>query len=139
MIDRIFGPLGLLAQKSNSYEYRPEQRNMAQALAKAFAQERFLIVEAGTGTGKTLAYLIPAVLSGKKVVVSTGTKTLQEQLFFSDIPFLQEKLDFGLLAILDSRLFTKSYAKAFWESLPPCPVVHDRQGIDLFFSSLKGR
>lgn len=102
MIDKIFGPSGLLAQKLNSYEYRPEQRHMAQAVNQAFAQERFLIVEAGTGTGKTLAYLIPAVLSGEKVVVSTGTKTLQEQLFFRDIPFIQEKLGF---------LFKASYMK----------------------------
>ena len=102
MIDKIFNPSGLLAQKLNSYEYRPEQRHMAQAVNQAFAQERFLIVEAGTGTGKTLAYLIPAVLSGEKVVVSTGTKTLQEQLFFRDIPFIQGKLGF---------LFKASYMK----------------------------
>ncbi len=102
MIDKIFSPSGLLAQKLDSYEYRPEQRHMAQAVSKAFAQDQFLIVEAGTGTGKTLAYLIPAILSGEKVVVSTGTKTLQEQLFFRDIPFLQKKLGF---------LFKASYMK----------------------------
>ena len=71
---------------------------MAQAVTRAFSRERFLIVEAGTGTGKTLAYLIPAVLSGKKVVISTGTKTLQEQLFFGDIPFIREKLGLSLKA-----------------------------------------
>jgi ATP-dependent DNA helicase DinG len=65
---------------------------MAQAVNRAFTQEQFLIVEAGTGTGKTLAYLIPAVLSKKRVVISTGTKTLQEQLFFKDIPFVQKEL-----------------------------------------------
>ena len=102
VIDKIFSPSGLLAQNLNSYEYRPEQRQMAQAVKKAFAQDRFLIVEAGTGTGKTLAYLIPAVLSGEKVVVSTGTKMLQDQLFFRDIPFLQKQL--GLL-------FKASYMK----------------------------
>ncbi len=64
-MDKIFGPSGLLAQKMSSYEYRPEQNQMASAVHRAFAQDRFLIVEAGTGTGKTLAYLIPAVLSGK--------------------------------------------------------------------------
>jgi ATP-dependent DNA helicase DinG len=97
-MEKIFGPSGLLAQKLNSYEYRPEQRQMAQAVTRAFAQERFLIVEAGTGTGKTLAYLIPAVLSGKRVIISTGTKTLQEQLFFRDVPFIQEKLGFPFKA-----------------------------------------
>ena len=94
LIDNIFSPSGVLAQKMSSYEYRPEQRQMAQAVTRAFAQERSLIVEAGTGTGKTLAYLIPAVLSGKRVIISTGTKTLQEQLYFRDIPFIRGKLGF---------------------------------------------
>jgi ATP-dependent DNA helicase DinG len=97
-MERIFGPSGLLAQKLNSYEYRPEQRQMAQAVNRAFTQERFLIVEAGTGTGKTLAYLVPAVLAGKRVIISTGTKTLQEQLFFRDVPFIQRKLGFPFKA-----------------------------------------
>jgi ATP-dependent DNA helicase DinG len=65
---------------------------MAEAVEAALRDNRHLIVEAGTGTGKTLAYLIPAILSGKRVVVSTGTKNLQEQLFFKDIPFLQQHL-----------------------------------------------
>ena len=63
---------------------------MAEAVESALADKRHLIVEAGTGTGKTLAYLVPALLSGKRVVVSTGTKNLQEQLFFKDVPFLQK-------------------------------------------------
>ena len=63
---------------------------MAVAVEKALADKRHAIIEAGTGTGKTLAYLIPAILSGKRVVISTGTKNLQEQLFFKDVPFLQE-------------------------------------------------
>jgi ATP-dependent DNA helicase DinG len=94
----IFGPSGLLAKKIPFYEYRPEQEQMAGAVQRALAQERFLIVEAGTGTGKTLAYLIPSVLSGKRVVVSTGTKTLQEQLFFKDVPLVQERLQFPFRA-----------------------------------------
>jgi len=63
---------------------------MAEAVESALAEKRHLIVEAGTGTGKTLAYLVPALLSGKRIVVSTGTKNLQEQLFFKDVPFLQQ-------------------------------------------------
>ena len=63
---------------------------MAEAVEAALADKRHLIVEAGTGTGKTLAYLVPALLSGKRIVVSTGTKNLQEQLFFKDVPFLQQ-------------------------------------------------
>jgi len=65
---------------------------MAEAVEQALNEKRHLIVEAGTGTGKTLAYLLPVIRSGKRVIISTGTKTLQEQLFFKDIPFLQEHL-----------------------------------------------
>jgi ATP-dependent DNA helicase DinG len=91
-MDRIFEPEGTLARTLKNYEYRPEQKQMAEAVSQAFAKERFLIVEAGTGTGKTLAYLIPAILSGKKLIVSTATKTLQEQLFFKDLPLIRESL-----------------------------------------------
>jgi len=97
-MDKIFSPSGLLARKLKGYEVRPEQRDMAEGVARAFAQNRFLIVEAGTGIGKSLAYLIPAVLSGKRVVISTGTKTLQEQLFYKDVPFLGEKMGFSFRA-----------------------------------------
>jgi ATP-dependent DNA helicase DinG len=65
---------------------------MAEAVEQALADKRHLIVEAGTGTGKTLAYLLPVIRSGKRVIISTGTKTLQEQVFFKDVPFLQEHL-----------------------------------------------
>src|SRR5712664_4404666 len=65
---------------------------MAEAVEAALREKKHLIVEAGTGTGKTLAYLVPAILSGRRVVVSTGTKNLQEQLFFKDIPFLEKHL-----------------------------------------------
>ena len=66
---------------------------MAEAIESALAEKKHLLVDAGTGTGKTLAYLVPALLSGKRVVVSTGTKNLQEQLFYKDIPFLQQHFD----------------------------------------------
>ena len=65
---------------------------MAEAVEQALQERRHLIVEAGTGTGKTLAYLLPVIRSGKRVIISTGTKTLQEQLFFKDIPFLKQHL-----------------------------------------------
>ncbi len=65
---------------------------MAQAVEQALAERRHLIVEAGTGTGKTLAYLVPVIRSGKRVIISTGTKNLQEQLFHKDIPFLEQAL-----------------------------------------------
>jgi len=72
------------------YEHRRSQLEMAELVHEAFQAKRHLIVEAGTGTGKTLAYLIPAILSGRRVVVSTATKSLQEQLFVKDVPFLQK-------------------------------------------------
>jgi ATP-dependent DNA helicase DinG len=88
----FFGPSGLLERCHPQYEFRAGQLEMAEAVEQAFQSRRHLIVEAGTGTGKTLAYLVPALRSGRKVVISTGTKNLQEQLFFKDIPFLQKHL-----------------------------------------------
>ena len=92
----IFGPDGLIAKAHPEYEHRPGQIDMAEAVLRAFEQKQHLIVEAGTGTGKTLAYLVPAVAaacgSGARVVISTGTKNLQEQLMDKDIPFLQDVL-----------------------------------------------
>src|SRR3954468_18905779 len=88
----FFGKGGILSRAHPNYEYRPGQYEMARAVESALRNREHLIVEAGTGTGKTLAYLIPAILSGKRVVVSTGTKNLQEQIFFKDIPFLQQHL-----------------------------------------------
>ncbi len=74
------------------YEFRRGQLEMAQAVERAIEEGRHLIVEAGTGTGKTLAYLLPALRSGRRVIVSTGTKNLQEQLYYKDIPFLESLL-----------------------------------------------
>jgi len=87
---QFFSRGGTLSQWHPNYEFRPGQVEMAETVESAIADKRHLIVEAGTGTGKTLAYLVPALLSGKRIVVSTGTKNLQEQLFFKDVPFLQQ-------------------------------------------------
>ena len=92
-VRRFFARGGLLSQWHPHYEFRPGQLEMAEAVEAALAENRHLIVEAGTGTGKTLAYLVPAILSGRRVIVSTGTKNLQEQLFFKDIPFLQQHFE----------------------------------------------
>ena len=89
-IDAVLGPRGVLAACVPHYEDRPAQRDMATAVATALAEERVLLAEAGTGTGKTLAYLVPALLSGKRVVVSTGTRALQDQITRHDIPLLEE-------------------------------------------------
>ena len=87
---QFFSRHGTLSKWHPNYEFRQGQVEMAEAVEAAFSEKRHLIVEAGTGTGKTLAYLVPALLSGKRIVVSTGTKNLQEQLFFKDVPFLQK-------------------------------------------------
>ncbi len=92
----FFGRGGLLSQWHPNYEFREGQLQMAEAVESALTDRKHLIVEAGTGTGKTLAYLIPAILSGKRVIVSTGTKNLQEQLFYKDIPFLEQHLGYPL-------------------------------------------
>ncbi len=90
-LEAILAPGGALSRALPGYEPRPDQLAMARAVADALARRRYLIAEAGTGTGKTLAYLVPAVLSGRRIVVSTATKTLQEQIWFRDLPLLREQ------------------------------------------------
>jgi ATP-dependent DNA helicase DinG len=82
----------VLSRTHPAYEFRRGQLQMAQAVEQALEEKRHLIVEAGTGTGKTLAYLMPVIRSGKRVIISTGTKNLQEQLFYKDVPFLEQAL-----------------------------------------------
>ncbi len=89
---QFFAPGGVLSRTHPAYEFRRGQLQMAQAVEQALEEKRHLIVEAGTGTGKTLAYLVPVIRSGKRVIISTGTKNLQEQLFHKDIPFLEQAL-----------------------------------------------
>jgi ATP-dependent DNA helicase DinG len=105
-MEEIFGRDGLIARTHPEYEYRPGQIEMAEAVLRAFGEKRHLIVEAGTGTGKTLAYLVPAIAAAVstsgRVIISTGTKNLQEQLMEKDIPFLQRILP---------RKFTAAYMK----------------------------
>ncbi len=86
----VFGPDGLIARYHPNYEYRPGQVEMARAVDETLSGGGVAMIEAGTGTGKTLAYLIPALATGRRVIVSTATKALQEQLYKKDIPFLQE-------------------------------------------------
>ncbi len=92
----FFGPGGLLSRSSLAFEHRAGQYEMARAVEAALREGRHLIVEAGTGTGKTLAYLLPALRlareTGQRVILSTGTKNLQEQLFYKDVPFVESVL-----------------------------------------------
>jgi len=91
-IQKLFSPRGGLSSVIKGFEYRESQMKMAQSVSEALDQHSTLLVEAATGTGKTWAYLIPAILSGKKVVISTGTKTLQDQIFLKDLPFLTKHI-----------------------------------------------
>jgi ATP-dependent DNA helicase DinG len=95
-LDHIFAPAGRLARVLPTYEHREEQRQMAHAVARAIEEQKHLLVEAGTGTGKSLAYLVPFILwatrERKRVLVATYTKTLQQQLMEKDLPFLRERL-----------------------------------------------
>lgn len=91
-VDAAFAPGGPLALALPGFEARNGQLEMADAVSAVFAEGGVLLAEAGTGTGKTLAYLIPAILSRQRVLVSTGTKNLQEQIFFKDLPVLRESL-----------------------------------------------
>lgn len=98
-MEDVFGPGGLIARHHPSYEYRPGQIEMAEAVYETIEKSGIALIEAGTGTGKTLAYLIPALGSGRRVVVSTATKNLQEQLFEKDLPFLQKVIPRDFTAV----------------------------------------
>ena len=91
-VDAVFSPGGALSGVMEGFEARPAQLKMAAAVADVFSDKGVLLVQAGTGTGKTIAYLIPAILSRQRVLVSTGTKNLQEQIFFKDLPVLRQAL-----------------------------------------------
>jgi ATP-dependent DNA helicase DinG len=91
-VSDAFAPGGPLATALDGFEARPGQLEMAAAVSDALTSGGILLAEAGTGTGKTLAYLVPAILSRQRVLVSTGTKNLQEQIFFKDLPVLRESL-----------------------------------------------
>lgn len=99
-LERILGKNGLLAGHLDGFEFRRSQFDMALLIDQGLREERHVIIEAGTGTGKTLGYLAPLVINGKKAVVSTGTKNLQDQIFFKDIPLLSKVLGRDLDVVL---------------------------------------
>ncbi|HWA77125.1 MAG TPA: ATP-dependent DNA helicase [Polyangiaceae bacterium] len=93
-VRELLGPDGPLARALDGYELRSGQLAMAEAIERGLEEQRVVLCEAGTGTGKTLAYLLPALLSGRKVIISTATRALQEQIYFKDIPLVARA--FGL-------------------------------------------
>jgi len=103
-LEPIFAPDGPLARKLPVFRFRSQQLAMAEAIARAILSRSQLLAEAGTGTGKTLAYLVPALLSGGKVIISTGTKTLQDQLYQRDLPLVRDALRLPVsVALLKGR------------------------------------
>ncbi|MBT9568043.1 MAG: ATP-dependent DNA helicase [Thiobacillus sp.] len=103
-LKHIFSPDGQCAGALPGWRFRPQQLAMAEAVERAVSDNRVLLAEAGTGTGKTLAYLVPALLSGGKVVISTGTKALQDQLYHRDLPAARRALNLPVkVALLKGR------------------------------------
>ncbi len=128
----VFGPGGLMARHLPGWEHRPEQERMCAAVARAIAQMDVCLVEAGTGVGKTLAYLAPAILSGRKVVVATGTKALMEQVRGKEVPFLGEALGIPFTsAVLKGRsnYLCRARLDALWSSPGLFDAASDRRGV----------
>jgi len=128
----IFGPGGFLEKSMiGGYEHRPAQLEMAEAVHDAFEKHHHAIVEAGTGTGKTLAYLLPAICSGRRVVISTATKSLQEQLYQKDVPFLQRHFAPQLkVAVMKGRSNFLCLAKM--HAMADQPVLRGMEEVDAF-------
>ncbi len=104
VVSTVFADDGTLARAIPGYRVRPQQLEMAERITTAIRENKVLVAEAGTGTGKTFAYLVPALLSGGKVIISTGTKTLQDQLFERDLPAVREALKVSAsIALLKGR------------------------------------
>ena len=125
----VFAPGGGLYAAHPGYEHRPGQEEMASAVARVLDSGGQLMVEAGTGTGKTFAYLIPAIASGRRVIVSTGTRNLQDQIARKDLPFLAERLGLKVSACLmkgrDNYLCKYRFAQ--FESQPLLEVRDERR------------
>lgn len=124
--ENIFSNEGLLSEHLDSFRYRPQQQSMSEAVETALKNYSQLIVEAGTGVGKTFAYLIPALLSKQKIVISTGTKHLQDQLYFKDLPAILEILK---LPVKTSLLKGRSNYLCLHrlEHNAPSALMHNRQ------------
>ena len=129
-LERIFGPHGWLARHHPNYEYRRGQLEMAEAVEAALENRQHLIVEAGAGTGKTLAYLVPIIRSGQRVVISTGTKNLQEQVFFKDIPFLKKLFPEIRATLMKGRQNYLCRQKLY--DIEKQPVLSGMEEVDLY-------
>src|SRR5882762_5133129 len=140
-MNEVFGPDGFLEKcmrggfdrttVTSDYEYRPAQLEMAEVVHDAFQSRHHAIVEAGTGTGKTLAYLLPAICSGRRVVISTATKSLQEQLYQKDIPFLQKHFAPNLkVAVMKGR--SNFLCRSKLHQMADSPMLKGMEELDAF-------
>jgi ATP-dependent DNA helicase DinG len=120
----------MLSRSALPYEFRRGQLEMARAVERALQESKHLIVEAGTGTGKTLAYLLPALRTGQRVIISTGTKNLQEQLFFRDVPFLESLL--GPLRVCYMKGRANYLCKHKLYALRDQPILNGLEEIDQY-------
>jgi ATP-dependent DNA helicase DinG len=132
-IGAILGPSGLLASRLEGYRHRPQQQAMAEAVGTVMRAGGTFICEAGTGTGKTFAYLVPALLSGRKVLVSTGTRNLQDQLFHRDLPLVRGVLGVpARIALLKGRanyLCRYRLGTALGDERPMQPALRRQLGV----------
>jgi ATP-dependent DNA helicase DinG len=130
----FFAPGGILSRSTLAFEHRRGQYDMARAIESAFKEKRHLIVEAGTGTGKTLAYLLPAIRMARernqRIIISTGTKNLQEQLYFKDVPFLESLL--GPLKVCYMKGRANYLCRHKLYALRDNPILHGLEEIDQF-------
>jgi ATP-dependent DNA helicase DinG len=135
----FFHPGGILANSSLAFEHRAGQYAMAKEIEQCFADRRHLIVEAGTGTGKTLAYLLPALRRARehkqRIIISTGTKNLQEQLFFKDVPFLESLL--GPLRVCYMKGRANYVCKQKLYALRDNPLLSGLEEVSQFHSILQ--
>src|SRR5882672_3977357 len=140
-MNEVFGPDGFLEKcmrggfdrttVTSDYEYRPAQLEMAEMVHDAFQTRHHAIVEAGTGTGKTLAYLLPAICSGRRVVISTATKSLQEQLYQKDIPFLKKHFAPNLkVAVMKGR--ANFLCRSKLHQMADSPMLKGMEELDAF-------
>jgi ATP-dependent DNA helicase DinG len=134
-VEGILGPDGLLAASLDGFEFRPAQLQMALRIDESLKRKVPVIVEAGTGTGKTFGYLVPIILSHKKAVISTGTKNLQEQIYFKDLRLLKEstgvKLDAMMMKGRKNYLCLHKYHQFFSQrSLPAARQGHAQQRLE---------
>ncbi|HWW17530.1 MAG TPA: ATP-dependent DNA helicase [Candidatus Saccharimonadales bacterium] len=131
-MNEVFAPGGMLERcMIGGYEHRRAQLLMAELVQDAFESRHHVVVEAGTGTGKTLAYLLPAICSGRRVVISTATKSLQEQLYQKDIPFLQKHFAPDLkVAVMKGR--SNFLCRAKLHQIADQPILKGMEEMDAF-------